>query len=134
MKLELESLEKAINSLSKALNEYKNNPNEYVKDACIQRFEFTYDISQKMIKRYLVNTEANSENLKEMDFQGIIRKAYERGLIIGEWADWRDYRRNRGSTSHAYDEKVANEVFASIPDFFKEAEELLKELKRRNDN
>ena len=43
MKLILEPLQKAINALIKALNEYDNNPNEFVKDSCIQRFEFTYD-------------------------------------------------------------------------------------------
>ena len=61
MKLILESLQKAINALIKALNEYDNNRNEFVKDACIQRFEFTYDLSQKTIRRYLENTEANPE-------------------------------------------------------------------------
>ena len=54
MKLILEPLQKAINALSKALDEYDNNPSEFVKDSCIQRFEFTYDLSQKMIdKNYL---------------------------------------------------------------------------------
>lgn len=134
MKLILEPLQKAINALIRALNEYDNNPNEFVKDSCIQRFEFTYDLSQKMIRRYLENTEANPEELKETDFQGVIRKAYEKGLIVGEWEDWRQYRKDRGSTSHAYNEDIADQVFRNIPDFLQEAQALLSELEKRNDN
>lgn len=134
MKLVLDPLKNAINALTRALDEYEKSPNEFVKDSCIQRFEFTYDLSQKMIKRYLENTEANPEELKEMEFQAIIRKAYEKGLIIGEWADWRDYRKDRGSTSHTYNEDIADQVFNNIPDFLQEAQALLAELEKRNDN
>ena len=133
MKLILEPLEKAIHALVRALDEYERSPNEFVKDSCIQRFEFTYDLSQKMIRRYLENTEANPEELKEMDFRGIIRRAYEKGLIIGEWSDWKEYRSNRGATSHTYNEDVANHVFNGIPDFLQEARALLAELTKRND-
>jgi nucleotidyltransferase substrate binding protein (TIGR01987 family) len=87
-----------------------------------------------MIKRYLENTEANPEELKEMDFQNIIRKAYEKGLIIGEWKDWREYRKDRGATSHTYNEDIADQVFNNIPDFLQEAQALLAELEKRNDN
>ena len=42
-----------------------------------------------------------------------------------------EFRRNRGTTSHAYNEVKAQEVFASAPDFLQEARYLLNRLHER---
>jgi nucleotidyltransferase substrate binding protein (TIGR01987 family) len=132
MKLDLSSLKKAINALNRALNEYEKNPSEFVKDSCIQRFEFTYELSHKFIKRYLEITEANPDEIEEMSFQQLIRRATEKGLLLSDWESWKDYRKSRGKTSHTYDEDTATEVFEAIPDFLKEAEYLYKCLEERD--
>jgi nucleotidyltransferase substrate binding protein (TIGR01987 family) len=134
MKLDLSSLKKAINALNRALNEYEKNPSEFVKDSCIQRFEFTYELSHKFIKRYLEITEANPDEIEEMSFQQLIRRATEKGLLLSDWETWKDYRKSRGKTSHTYDEDTATEVFEAIPDFLKEAEYLYKCLEERDAN
>jgi nucleotidyltransferase substrate binding protein (TIGR01987 family) len=134
MKLDLSSLKKAINALNRALNEYEKNPSEFVKDSCIQRFEFTYELSHKFIKRYLEITEANPDEIEEMSFQQLIRRATEKGLLLSDWESWKDYRKSRGKTSHTYDEDTATEVFEAIPDFLKEAEYLYKRLEERDAN
>jgi nucleotidyltransferase substrate binding protein (TIGR01987 family) len=134
MKLDLSSLKKAINALNRALNEYEKNPSEFVKDSCIQRFEFTYELSHKFIKRYLEITEANPDEIEEMSFQQLIRRATEKGLLLSDWESWKDYRKSRGKTSHTYDEDTATEVFEAIPDFLKEVEYLYKRLEERNAN
>lgn len=134
MKLDLSSLDKAIKALIRALDEYEKNPNEFVKDSCIQRFEFTYELSHKFIKRYLELTEANPEEIEEMTFQQLIRRATERGLLLNDWESWKDYRRSRGKTSYSYDEETADEVFEDIPSFLKEAEYLYKQLEERDAN
>jgi phosphoserine phosphatase len=46
--------------------------------------------------------------------------------------DWKEYREERGATSHAYDEDKAQEVFESIPAFLEEAKYLLAKLQERN--
>ncbi len=52
--LDITSLKKAVESFARALNEYdKDESNEFVRDSCIQRFEYCYDLSSKMIKRHL---------------------------------------------------------------------------------
>lgn len=132
MKLDLSSLKKAINALNHALNEYEKNPSEFVKDSCIQRFEFTYELSHKFIKRYLEITEANRDEIDEMSFQQLIRRATERGLLLSDWESWRKYKDSRNKTSHTYDEEIADEVFEAIPDFFKEAEYLYECLEERD--
>ena len=134
MKLDLSSLDKAIKALIRALDEYEKNPNEFVKDSCIQRFEFTYELSHKFIKRYLELTEANPEEIEEMTFQQLIRRATERGLLLNDWESWKDYRKNRGKTSYSYDEETADEVFEDIPSFLKEAEYFYKQLEERDAN
>ena len=52
-KLILTSLENAVASLQDALNEYAKEKDAYVRDAVIQRFGYTYELSHKLLKRHL---------------------------------------------------------------------------------
>lgn len=132
MILELTSFEKAIKSLKKAIEERKRLPeNEFVRDSCIQRFEYTYELSWKMLKRYLHLTSGSPSEVPEMSFQDLIRTGAEKGLLLNSWDKWSLYRKLRGTTSHAYDEDKAQEVLKIVPDFHEEAIYLLKQLQRR---
>lgn len=131
-KLDITPLQKAINFLNAAINEYEHqHANEFIRDAAIQRFEYTYELSHKMLKRYLENTEPNAEQIDTMSFPELIRTASERGLLLNGWDVWVRYRAARNMTSHTYDETKAKQVYIVIPDFFKEAEFLLTKLKER---
>jgi len=132
MTLDLSSLKKAINALNRALNEYDKNPSEFVKDSCIQRFEFTYELSHKFIKRYLEITEANPDEIEEMSFQQLIRRATEKGLLLSDLEVWKDYREIRIQANQACGENIAVKVFEAIPDFLKEAEYLYERLGERD--
>jgi len=48
----LTPLTKAVASLELALVQPKN---EFVRDAVIQRFEYTYELCWKMLRRYLIS-------------------------------------------------------------------------------
>lgn len=102
-----------------------------VRDGLVQRFEFTYELSHKMLRRFLEATAANPTEFDEADFQYLIRTANEQGLLLGAWPQWSVYRDMRSKTSHTYDEKVALKVVAGIPAFLKEAQFLLGQLQRR---
>ncbi len=129
MVLDLTSLQKAIDSLQAVLAEYsKDTSNSFMRDACIQRFEYTYELSHKMLRRFLQQTEASPGEVDKMSFPQLIRTGDERGLLLNGWDVWSRYRVARGTTSHTYDEKKAQKVSAIIPDFFKEAQCLLKNL------
>jgi len=132
MKLDLTALENAIVSLQVGLNEYAIRPNIFVRDACIQRFEYTYELSWKMLKRFLETTSANPVEIDEMSFQNLIRTGSEKGLLLHGWDIWTDYRKARSTTSHVYNEKKAIEVFSVIPGFLQEAEHLLQKLQVNN--
>ena len=78
-----------------------------IRDGLIQRFEFTYEISHKMLKRYLEQVSANPAEFDQMSFQDLIRTANEQGLLQGDWTDWKQYRDMRRRTRPTYDDAVA---------------------------
>lgn len=130
MKLDITSLEKATISLENAIKEYERTDNEYVRDSCIQRFEYTYELSWKTIKRVIEETAANPNEVDLMSFQELIREANEKDLLLTDWETWKLYRMYRGTTSHAYNEDKANEIYIEIPGFLNEIQFLIKQLKK----
>lgn len=128
MQLDLTSFNNAILSLEKALNEYKINTNDFIRDSCIQRFEYTYELAHKSLKRHLEQIAANPNEIDNMSFQELIRDANEKGLLLNNWETWKLYRIYRGTTSHAYDQNKANEIFKEIPNFLMEVQFLYNQL------
>ena len=103
-----------------------------LRDGLIQRFQRTYELSHKMLKRHLEHSAANPQAYDAADFQYLIRSANEQGLLRSDWPVWRRFRELRGKTSHTYDEAVAKDVAAEIPSFMEEAAHLLNALQARN--
>jgi nucleotidyltransferase substrate binding protein (TIGR01987 family) len=131
--LDLTPLANAVKRLAEGLAEYQSNPaHTLVRDGLVQRFEFTYEISHKMLKRYLEATSASPAALDAMPFGDLIRTGNEQGLLRGTWPDWKRYREMRAKTSHTYDEGVALQVVGVIPSFLAEAAYLLEQLQKRN--
>ena len=129
-RLDLTPLEKAITRLSEGLSRYQQDiTDSQIRDGLIQRFEFTYEISHKMLKRFLEASSANPAEFDGMSFQELIRSGNERGLLLGSWPDWKKYRDMRAKTSHTYDEEVALEVVAGIHAMLEEAQYLLSKLR-----
>ena len=134
-KLNLSALTRATKTLKVALDEYqKDSSNEFVRDACIQRFEYCYDLSAKMIKRYLTVVAANPGEIQEMTFQNQIREAHTRGLVKNSWDQWWEYRDSRNKTSHGYDEETAIEITEGLPVFYQEVDYLLQRLTEKNED
>ena len=130
MRLDLTPMENAITRLREGLARYQQDITDtQIRDGLIQRFEFTYEISHKMLKRFLEATSANPAEFDDMSFQDLIRSGNERGLLLGSWPDWKKYRDMRAKTSHTYDEDVALEVVAGIPAMLEEAQYLLSKLR-----
>ena len=128
--LNIEPLEKAVVSLEAGLERHgQATDDDMIRDACIQRFEFTYELAHKMLKRFMEATSPNPDEFDGMTFQDLIRSGNERGLLRSDWSLWKEYRRARGITSHTYDEEKAREVFAILPDFLLEARFLRDRLR-----
>jgi len=128
----LTSFEKAINSLKQAIAEYnKDKSNSFVRDSVIQRFEYTYELSIKMLKRYLESISSSESEVDMMSFNDIIRKANVKGLLSGNLEDWREYRDMRNITSHTYEEEKALQVISVVDRFLYDAEFLLNRLNEK---
>ncbi len=131
-KLDLSPLERAIHRLSEGWERYQQDTSDLqIRDGLIQRFEFTYEISHKMLKRYLEASSANPAEFDDMSFQDLIRLGNEQSLLLGAWPDWKRYRDMRSKTSHTYDEDTAVEVASGIPTFLAEARYLRDQIKAR---
>ena len=132
MVLDLTPLTKAITRLEEGLARYQKDISDtQIRDGLIQRFEFTYEISHKMLRRYLKTASPTPGEYDNADFQYIIRSGNEQGLLLGDWPAWRRYRNMRAKTSHTYDENVALEVVAGIPTFLEEARYLHQQIAGR---
>lgn len=99
--------------------------------AAIQAFEFTYELSVKMIRRQLETIVLNPPELREMAFLDLMRTAADAGLVRDP-RPFRVYREKRNITSHTYDAEKAEEVLSVIEPFVGDVHFLLAELRRRN--
>jgi nucleotidyltransferase substrate binding protein (TIGR01987 family) len=132
MELDITPLGRAVARLDEGLRRYlQDTSDDQIRDGLIQRFEFTYELSHKMLKRYLESASANPAAFDAMDFQTLIRTGNEQGLLLGDWPAWRTWRNLRARTSHTYNENVALEVVGAIPGFLEEARHLLDRLTER---
>ncbi|HJV36023.1 HI0074 family nucleotidyltransferase substrate-binding subunit [Geomonas sp.] len=140
MSLDLTSLESAIGQLEKSLK-YATSPVaedpelfEQLRNSVIQCFKFTYELSHKMLKRYLEDTAANPEDIDVDTFQNLIRTGNEKGLLRSDWLKWKTYRQARTDSSHTYDKSKAEAVYAIAPDFLQEAKYLYSQLLNKPTN
>jgi nucleotidyltransferase substrate binding protein (TIGR01987 family) len=121
--LNLAPLVKAVDSLQDALAQPKN---PYTRDATIQRFEYTFELSWKMLRRYLATEAAvDAFNLKDL-----FRQAGRQGILANVEA-WFAYLKGRNLTSHTYNEKTAEETYQLAAAFLDDAQALVHELRRR---
>ncbi len=132
MPLDISSFENAITRLAEGLARYqRDTTDEQIRDGLIQRFEFTYELAHKTLKRYLESAAPSPVEFDAMPFADLIRTGNEQGLLLGEWPDWKAYRDMRSKTSHTYDAAKALQVVACIPAFLAEAVFLRDQLRRR---
>jgi nucleotidyltransferase substrate binding protein (TIGR01987 family) len=130
--LDATALANAVQRLREGLARCAREPaDEQLRDGLIQRFEFTYELGHKMLRRYLRETAASLDAFERMPFADLIRAGSAQGLPSAGWPAWRRFREMRSRTSHVYDAQAALAVVAGISEFLQEAEHLCSELQRR---
>lgn len=137
--LDITSLENAITQLETYYS-YSTDQNLWtikeemfpaLRASAIQAYEFTFELTYKIIRRYLVLQRHDSEEVERWSYSEVIREAYSVGIIKGELEAWKDYRKFRATTSHAYDNTKAQDVYDQIPSFLSEAKFVAKALASR---
>ncbi len=107
-------LDERFNDFRKAFKRLKESTqieieNDIVIDGVIQRFEFTFEQSWKLMKLYL-----EYEGIEELKSpRSTIKEAFKYELIEDGDA-WIDMMIDRNKTSHVYDEETALQIYNSI--------------------
>ena len=102
----LAHFQKALARLKEALEQSED---QFIRDAIIQRFEFTFETAWKAMYRWL---RARGNDVDEEAYS-VIPMGFERRLVSDE-KGWGDMRRFRNKTSHTYNENMAIEVAAFV--------------------
>lgn len=126
--IDFSALSKAVLSLSQALDATATRADDLLaRDGCIQRFEYTYELCVKSMRRQLEAMADSPSSVDELGFKDMVRVAAERGLIAEPQA-WFTFRELRNITAHTYDPDKAQTVFAAMPLFLSHAQSLEKQL------
>lgn len=128
--LDFTALENSLQRLGEVVEIYKKNPQDtIVRDSLILRFEFTYSITLKTLRKYFIERAFIVDDVNKLSFNEMVRTAMQLNLLKSDLAKWTEFREMRNLTSHTYDENVALKVSGIVPDFYEEITYLLKELK-----
>lgn len=139
MKLELNSLTKAISTLDRILGIYpivlqkpvENSVEiEAIQSGVIQRFEVAYEQCWKFMKRWI------EENVGSQEVDGVPRRELFRigaeNHLINSVDEWMEFHKAGNLTSHTYDEDNAKYVFSIALLFLPKAKLFLQNLDQRN--
>lgn len=110
LELLIADFERAGRQLHKALQQPKD---EFVRDAAIQRFEFTFELFWKVLKEYALR-----EGLDPRSPRASISTAFELGLIQDEQL-FLKMLESRNLASHTYLEENAEDIYTELPEFLK---------------
>ena len=103
------NFEKALGQLSEAIELYGSNPLDIIKEGIIQRFEFTHELSWKVMRDYLEYEGLNNIN----GSRSATREAFNKGLL--EKGDiWMKMIESRNTTVHNYDAAILESEFTKI--------------------
>lgn len=118
-------LEKAVKALEEAIYLYDHAKTEIEKkafrDAAIQRFEFSIELSWKTSMKVLGSTTAAAK---------IAVREMGRNNLIDDVDSWLKFIDGRNETSHTYDEDVAQRVYLMVLQFQPFVQKLLIELQK----
>ena len=132
MRLDFSSFKKALASLNRALQRSQTAPgDEELRDAVIKRFEYTYELAWKSLKRQLEQEAPTPAQIDQFSYRDLLREAAQAGIIT-QVERWMDYREAHNITSHTYDDLKAQQVYDVVINFFQDASELLKALEERS--
>lgn len=121
-----QSLTQAISRLEEALALPADN--SINQDATIQRFEFTFELSWKLMQAELQDQRIETGGAKD-----ILRKA-ARYNLISEFEPWNQFLQARNQTAHTYNADQAKRIYNQIKDFPAYVHKLLSYFEQENNS
>lgn len=120
---------KAYNKLNEAIEMkkdlYEEGFDSIYLDLIVKRFEFTYEMSWKALKRYLA-----SVGMEALNPKSCFKEAYAQKLIADEKV-WLDMLEQRNLSSHIYDENEIKDILLKIEGYSVAFSDLKRELGKR---
>ncbi len=121
--LDFENLENAVATLDDALT--KGSLNELERDGAIQRFEYTFELTWKMLRKVLLALGRSDVSASP---KPILRDAAQEGLI-DDVAQWFVFLDARNLSTHIYCADEAKKVLEVSKVFLPKAKALLERFK-----
>ncbi len=113
--------EQALNRLEEALGRPED---AIVRDACIQRFEFTFEMAWKAIQRYALD-----EGIECISPRDCLRMGFRLELIDND-RQWMAMVEDRNRAAHTYDEETARSIYRALPGYARLLRGLLEQLRK----
>lgn len=132
MTIDISNLQSALQTLKSSMETLEANKTcdfvDMLEDSCIKRFEYTLEISRKLMKRVLKKIYGKSE--EELTVNNVFRfmQGYK---FIPNWENWRDYYEKRNNTAHEYNLEKSRKLIELIPAFINDTEILIKNLEEK---
>lgn len=131
--IDINNLKKAFDTLCKANEDYKtysgNSLSVYIKDSLVKRFEYTLEISWKLLKKILIKEYGVSDS--ELTMNNIFRLSMGYGFIKN-WEDWKKYYQLRNIGAHEYSLEKSEDIIKTIADFINDVEYLISALEKKS--
>ena len=116
---QIEAYRRAFSRFEEALSEPES---ALIRDACIQRFEFCFELAWKSIQQLSRRQGQDCSSPK-----GCLRQAFKQGWIENE-EGWIAILADRNLTSHTYDEALAKAVYDRLKAYLPMFKGLLQRL------
>ena len=97
--------------------------NQLERDGAIQRFEFTYELLWKTLKKILAFKGLNVANPRD-----VFRYSAKEGLIEDP-EFWFEVIKKRNLVTHTYSESFSAEIFSFLPEFKKRLDVVVSRIK-----
>lgn len=136
--IDLTPMEDALATLTESLalieetnGQFSEPMRQLMQRGLIQAFEYNYGLAVLMMARYLRERTSVPDKYDLNAFEELIRVADENRLLRSPFAKWKEFRHARNLTSHTYHREKADAVAGVAPDFEREVQYLLSQLREK---
>ncbi len=130
-KRSLDALERSLGAMQKNAGHLHSDVVEAIEAGIIQHFEVSYELSWKLMKRW-VEEKGTVSLVDGLSRRELFRVAVEQ-RIIESVKIWMEFHSGRNSSSHIYDTETAAEVLSIAKNFLPAGKALLYFLENNND-
>ena len=135
MEIDITNLKSAIQTLKSSIKTLEENKTcdfvDMLEDSCIKRFEYTLEISRKIMKRILKKIYGKSEEELTVNNTFRFMQGYK---FIPNWESWKNYYEKRNNTAHEYNLEKSRTLIKIIPDFIEDTDILINNIERKIEN